>query len=70
MKPYNICDLLFEQVPEPRNLETCKAINVYDNRYRVNVYTRSYNELYDVEQVRITQSYFCKLNGDKLEIVA
>lgn len=70
MKPYNICDLLFRQVPEPRNLEECRAINVYDNKYRVNVYTRSRCPIYDVDKVRITQSYFVKLNGDQLEIVA
>lgn len=68
MKPYDICNLLFQQVPEPRNIEECRAINVYDNKYRVNVYTRSYDEFWDIEKVRITQSYFCKLNGDKLEI--
>ena len=70
MKPYDICDLLFRQVPEPRNLEECRAINVYDNKYRVNVYTRFYDKLNDQERVRITQSYFVKLNGDQLEIVA
>jgi len=70
MKPYDICDLLFRQVPEPRNLEECRAINVYDNKYRVNVYTRSRCPIYDVDKVRITQSYFVKLNGDQLEIVA
>jgi len=70
MKPYDICDLLFMQVPEPRNLEECRAINVYDNKYRVNVYTRFYDKLNDQERVRITQSYFVKLNGDQLEIVA
>ena len=70
MKPYNICDLLFRQVPEPKNLEECRAINVYDNKYRVNIYTRSRCPIYDVDKVRITQSYFVKLNGDQLEIVA
>ena len=70
MKPHNICDLLFRQVPEPSNIEECRAINVYDNKYRVNVYTRSHCHIYDIDKVRITQSYFVKLNGDQLEIVA
>ena len=66
-----VCDLLFTQIEKPNNFETCRAINVYDNRYRVNIYTRKYDEIYDVEKVRITQSYFCKLaDKDELIIVA
>jgi len=66
----DICDLLWEQVDKPKNLETCRAINVYDNKYRINVYTRSHDELYDLDRVRITQSYFCRLDGDQLVIRA
>jgi len=67
---YDICDLLWKQVDKPNNLEDCRAINVYDNKYRINVYTRSYDELYDLDKVRITQSYFCRLDGDQLTIRA
>jgi hypothetical protein len=66
----DICDLLWEQVEKPKNLETCRAINVYDNKYRINVYTRSHDELYDLDRVRITQSYFCRLDDDQLVIRA
>lgn len=66
----DICDLLWEQVDKPKNLETCRAINVYDNKYRINVYTRSHDELYDLDRVRITQSYFARLDGDQLIIRA
>jgi len=66
----DICDLLWEQVDKPKNLETCRAINVYDNKYRINVYTRSHDELYDLDRVRITQSFFCRLDGDQLVIRA
>ena len=66
----DICDLLWEQVDKPKNLETCRAINVYDNKYRINVYTRFYDKLNDQERVRITQSYFCRLDGDQLVISA
>ena len=66
----DICDLLWEQVDKPKNLETCRAINVYDNKYRINVYTRSHDELYDLDRVRITQSFFCRLDGDRLTIRA
>lgn len=66
----SVCDLLFKQIEKPKNLEMCRAINVYDNRYRINVYTRSYCQEYDVDKVRITQSYFAKLNDNKLIILA
>jgi hypothetical protein len=66
-----VCDLLFQQIDKPEGFEMCRAINVYDNRYRVNVYTRKYDNIYDVERVRITQSYFCHLQDkDELVIVA
>ena len=66
----DVCDLLWQQVERPKNLEMCRAINVYDNRYRINVYTRSHDEIYDIDKVRITQSYFAQLNGDELVIKA
>ena len=66
----DICDLLWDHVEKPKNLETCRAINVYDNKYRINVYTRFYDKLNDQERVRITQSYFCRLDGDRLTIRA
>ena len=66
----DICSLLFKQRERPKNLEVCKAVNVYDNKYRINVYTRSYDDFWDVDKVRITQSYFAKLEGDSLTIVS
>ena len=53
-----------------QSLEVCKAINVYDNKYRINVYTRSHCPIYDIDQVRITQSYFARLEGENLTIVS
>lgn len=66
----DICDLLWKQVERPKNLEACRAINVYDNKYRINVYTRSHDEIYDIDRIRITQSYFAKLEGEELVIRA
>ena len=66
--PVDVCQLLFKQIEKPENLETCKAVNVYDNKYRINVYTRSHDDFWDVDKVRITQSYFCHLNGAELTI--
>lgn len=65
-KSVDVCELLFKQIEKPKNLECCKAINVYDNRYRINVYTRSYCNIKDIEKVRITQSYFALLKGNDL----
>jgi len=66
--PVDVCGLLFKQIEKPLNLVHCKAVNVYNDRYRINLYTRKYNELYDLEQTRISESYFCKLVGETLEI--
>lgn len=67
---YDICDLLWKQIEKPSNLEDCRAINVYDNKYRINVYTKSHCPIYDIDKVRITQSYFCRLDDDELIIRA
>jgi len=65
----SICTLLFQQVEKPSNYKMCKAINVYDNKYRINVYT--HEVINDIESQRISQSYFAKLAGDgsSLEIL-
>ncbi len=66
----DVCGLLFKQIKKPDNFEMCRAINVYDNKYRVNVYTRSYDEFWQIDKIRITQSYLAKLDGDTLTIRA
>jgi len=65
----SICTLLFQQVEKPSNFKMCKAINVYDNKYRINVYT--HEVINDIQSQRISQSYFAKLAGDgsSLEIL-
>ena len=35
-----VCSLLIKEIGRPKNLVMCKAMNVYDNRWRINVYTR------------------------------
>lgn len=66
----DVCGLLWNQIDKPKNFEECRAINVYDNKYRINVYTRSHCPIYDIDKVRITQSYFARLEGEKLIIRA
>lgn len=65
----SICTLLFQQIDKPSNYKMCRAFNVYDNKYRINVYT--HEVINDIESQRISQSYFAKLAGDgaSLEIL-
>lgn len=55
-----VCDLLFNQIGAPKDLIFCRAINVYDDRYRINVYTKSM--VGDIESQRISYSCFAKLD--------
>ena len=66
----DVCSMIMKQVEKPEGFDRCKAINVYDNRYRINVYTRTHDEIHDIDKVRITQSYFAQLDGDELVIRA
>lgn len=65
----SVCGLLFQQIDKPPHFKMCKAINVYDNKYRINVYT--HEVVNDIESQRISQSYFAKLadDGASLEIL-
>ena len=65
-----VCDLLFKQKEKPKNFLFCKAINVYSDRFRINVYTRTYDELRDLEQTKIAESYFATYDGSTLNIIA
>jgi hypothetical protein len=64
----NIEELLFEQVEKPKNYLMTKAINVFDNKYRINVYCEKEEE--NLTKKRIHASYFARLVDDeKLEIL-
>ncbi len=64
----DVCNLLWKQIERPKNIIECRAINVYDNKYRINIYTKHHDPLYDIDKVRITQSYFARLDGEELVI--
>lgn len=66
----DICSLLFKQIDKPKNFELCKAINVYDDKYRINIYVKEYDYNLDIEKKRIKYSYFAKLNKNELQIIA
>lgn len=59
--------LLFKQVEKPKNYLMTKIINVYDNRYRINVYVEFEEE--NLTKKRIYASYFCHYNAGVLKII-
>lgn len=63
-----VCDKLLGMVGKPDDYFMCKAMNVYDDRYRVNVYVKE--ECRDItgHKLYISNSYFCKYNGTDLTI--
>ena len=54
------CDVVFNHVDKPQDYLYCRSINVYDDRWRVNVYSKRYVE--GIEGKYISQSYFVHFN--------
>jgi hypothetical protein len=67
MNDIEIESLLFKQVPEPKNHLMTKIINVWENRYRINVYTEIQED--NLTKKKIHSSYFCHYIPGKLTIV-
>ena len=65
-----VCDKLLSKVGKPDNYYMCKGMNVYDDRYRVNVYVKEDVDDLTGHKVYIKDSYFCKLDDDKVTILA
>lgn len=59
---YTPCDVIFNHVKRPDNYLMCKSVNVYDDRWRVNVYSKRYVE--GIEGNTISASYFVKFNKE------
>lgn len=59
--------LLFKQVEKPKNHLLTKVINLWENRYRVNVYIEIEED--NLIKKRISASYFCHYNNGKLQIM-
>lgn len=64
----NIKDLLFQQKERPKNLHDVKIVNVFEDRYRINVWVRV--EEGGFEKTKIHSSYFTRYDGESLEIRA
>lgn len=63
---YNItpCDVIFANVDKPEEYLFCKSINVYDDRWRVNLYSK--RTVHGIDSKYISKSYFTsfdKSNG-------
>ena len=68
--PY-VGKMVLEQVGEPSGYLFSKALNVYDNKYRVNIYTRTMRgQDKDLEGISISQSYFVRLDNNTVTILS
>lgn len=63
IKDYNItpCDVIFSHVEKPKDYLMCKSMNVFDDRWRVNIYSKRYVE--GIEGKYISSSYFVHFNS-------
>jgi len=66
MNNLEIENLLFQQVDKPKHHLMTKVINLWDNRYRVNIYTETEED--KLLKRKIHSSYFCHYSPGKLEI--
>ena len=64
------CEIIFNHVEKPKNFLMCKSTNVFDDKWRVNLYSKRYVE--GIEGKYISNSYFVKFNSDnnKISIVS
>ena len=60
--------LLFKQVEKPKHHLMTRIINVWDNRYRINVYIEIEED--NLIKKRIHSSYFCHYSPGKLQIMS
>lgn len=64
---FEIENLLFKIVEKPKNHLVTKIINLWDNRYRINVYIEIFED--NLTKKRIAASYFCHYIPGKLTII-
>ena len=64
------CDVIFKHVEKPKDYLMCKSMNVYDDRWRVNIYSK--RMVNGIDGQYISQSYFASFNNStgKLNILA
>ena len=59
---------VLEQVGTPSGYLFSKAMNVYDNKYRVNIYTKVQRN--EMDSMSISQSYFVRLDDSTVTILS
>jgi len=60
-------NLLFKQVDKPKGHLMTKVINLWENRYRINLYAEIYEN--NLTKRKIAQSYFCHYEPGNLKIL-
>ena len=66
--PELIEDAVLKIMGKPKNFYQIKALNVYDNRWRVDIWT-SYvpkNSMTGLDSYKISYSYFCHVQGNEI----
>lgn len=61
-----IKELLFKQVEKPNGFISFKAVNVFDNRYRINLWVQYEED--GLTRTKVGASYFAVLDGDELRL--
>lgn len=54
------CDVIFNHTEKPADYLCCRSINVYDDRWRVNIYSKIHVD--GIEGRRISKSFFTHFN--------
>ncbi len=67
MNDIEIESLLFKQVEKPRRHLMTKIVNVWENRYRINVYIEIEQD--NLTKRKIHSSYFCHYVPGKLTVI-
>jgi hypothetical protein len=64
------CDVIFKYVEKPKDYVMCKSMNVYDDRWRVNIYSKRI--VNGIDGQYISSSYFTSFNtsNGELKIIA
>jgi hypothetical protein len=64
----DVCNLVMKEKGKPEGYLMCKAMNVFDNKYRVNIYSK---RLVDgIEGNTISQTYFVSYAKDKIKYLS
>jgi hypothetical protein len=68
MNEEDIKTMLFKQVERPKGLTAVKVINVFEDRYRINLWVQREED--GLTKSKIGASYFAIVDGDGLRIKA